>query len=81
MERNTILKDIEELQDEAYEQGFMGSNERELFFRESIADYILSKLHQPTVSDSVCIHDWKSFTNDLEICINCDNVRDKQTER
>jgi len=56
MVRNEILDDLEKLQDEAYEQGFMGSNERELFLRESIADYILSKLHQPTVSGAVCKH-------------------------
>jgi len=29
MVRNEILDDLEKLQDEAYEQGFMGSNERE----------------------------------------------------
>lgn len=56
MERHEILDDLEKLQDEAYDQGFIGSNERELFLRESIADYILSKLHQPTVISAVCEH-------------------------
>ena len=40
MDRNKILEDIEELEDKSWEQGFIGSNERELFLRESIADYI-----------------------------------------
>lgn len=40
IDRNKILEHLEKLQDEAYEQGFLGSNERELFLRESIADYI-----------------------------------------
>lgn len=40
MDRNKILEDLEELEDKSWEQGFIGSNERELFLRESIVDYI-----------------------------------------
>lgn len=40
MDRNKILEYLEELEDKSWEQGFIGSNERELFLRESIADYI-----------------------------------------
>jgi hypothetical protein len=41
MDRDKILDDLEKLQDDVWEHGFAGSNERELWLRESIADYIV----------------------------------------
>jgi hypothetical protein len=42
------------MQEDAYTEGFLGSNERELFLRENIADYILSKLNDFMVIKSAC---------------------------
>lgn len=39
-----ILEKLEELEQDAWEQGFRGSGERELYLRESIANYILGLL-------------------------------------
>jgi hypothetical protein len=43
--RSKIIEKLEELEEDAWQQGFAGSNERELFYKESIADYILNLLN------------------------------------
>ena len=41
MDRESIIVDIEKLQDKTEEKGFKGQNEYDLFLREEIADYIV----------------------------------------
>ena len=50
MDRDKILEDLEKLQDDVWEHGFAGSNERELWLRESIADYIVKNCSIQSVS-------------------------------
>jgi hypothetical protein len=44
MDRDKVLDDLEQLQQDNLKHGFAGSNERELWLRESIADYIVKNI-------------------------------------
>jgi hypothetical protein len=50
MEKWEIIDDIEEIQEQVDDMGFVGSNEKELWTRDMIADYIFKKL---TLTDVV----------------------------
>ena len=52
MEKWKIIDDIEEIQNQVDKMGFVGSNEKELWTRDLIADYIVKKLTIPDVVDS-----------------------------
>lgn len=49
MEKWKIIDDIEEIQEQVDKMGFAGSNEKELWTRDLIADYIVKKLNIPVV--------------------------------
>ena len=44
--RSEIIEKIEELEENAWQQGFAGTGEYELYLRTSIADYILNLLEE-----------------------------------
>lgn len=50
MEKWKIIDDIEEIQNQVNEMGFAGSNEKELWTRDLIAEYIVKKLSLCDVS-------------------------------
>ena len=50
MEKWKIIDDIEEIQNQVDEMGFAGSNEKELWTRDLIAEYIVKKLSLCDVS-------------------------------
>lgn len=57
MEKWEIIDDIEEIQEQVDEMGFVGSNEKELWTRDLIADYIVKKLNIPIVSNWLACKD------------------------
>jgi len=50
IDRDAIMDDIEEIQEQIDGMGFCGSNEKELWTREAIADYIVKKIKLSNVS-------------------------------
>ena len=52
MNKDKILEDLEQLQQDNLEHEFAGSNERELWLRESIADYIVKNCSIQNVRQS-----------------------------
>ena len=50
IDRDLLMDDLEEIQEQIDGMGFCGSNEKELWTREAIADYIVKKL---TLTDVV----------------------------
>ena len=67
MEKWQIIDDIEEIQEKVNEMGFTGSNEKELWTRDLIADYIVKKLTIPVVGKSfycMASNGYDGFTKD-----------------
>lgn len=66
MEKWQIIDEIEEIQEQVDEMGFVGSNEKELWIRDLIADYIVKKLIIPVVSNRrelliATLHGWQDY--------------------